>query len=127
VRPTRLLSGLSSVALVVLGLVALLPDCASACSCVPPPPGQSQQEQARRELDRSSAVFAGEVVDRKRGVGTFYGRTPRIEMYKVSFRVSEVWKGPERETLEVSTPRGEAPVATPSPKDGSIWSTLTAR
>jgi hypothetical protein len=104
VRPTRLLSGLSSVALVVLGLVALLPDCASACSCVPPPPGQSQQEQARRELDRSSAVFAGEVVDRKRGVGTFYGRTPRIEMYKVSFRVSEVWKGPERETLEVSTP-----------------------
>jgi hypothetical protein len=106
VRPTRLLSGLSSVALVVLGLVALLPDCASACSCVPPPPGQSQQEQARRELDRSSAVFAGEVVDRKRGVGTFYGRTPRIEMYKVSFRVSEVWKGPERETLEVSTPRG---------------------
>jgi hypothetical protein len=93
-------------AFVVLGLVALIPDCASACSCVPPPPGQSQQEQARRELDRSSAVFAGEVVDRKRGVGTFYGKAPRIEMYKVSFRVSEVWKGPERETLGVSTPRG---------------------
>jgi hypothetical protein len=27
----------------------------------------------------------------------------RIEVYKVSFRVSEVWKGPERETLEVIT------------------------
>jgi hypothetical protein len=81
-------------ALVVLGLVALLPDCASACSCVPPLPGQSQQEQARRELADSSAVFAGEVVDLKKGFMTT----------KVSFRVSEVWKGPERETLEVNTP-----------------------
>jgi hypothetical protein len=43
-------------------------------------------------------VFAGEVVDLKRGFGT----------NKVSFRVSEVWKGPEQDTLEVSTPRYEA-------------------
>jgi hypothetical protein len=49
-------------------LVALLPDCASACLCVAPPPGQSQQERAERALDRSSAVFAGEVVDLERGV-----------------------------------------------------------
>jgi hypothetical protein len=83
-------------ALVVLGLVALLPDCASACLCVAPPSGQSQQERAERALDRSSAVFSGEVVDLKRGYLT----------NKVSFRVSEVWKGPESETLEVSTPRG---------------------
>jgi hypothetical protein len=81
-------------ALVVLGLVALLPDCASACSCVPPPPGQSEQEKVRRELADSSAVVAGEVVDLKRGFLTT----------KVSFRVSEVWKGPERETLELNTP-----------------------
>jgi hypothetical protein len=38
------------------------------------------------------------VVDLKRGFGT----------NKVSFRVSEVWKGPEQDTLEVSTPRYEA-------------------
>jgi hypothetical protein len=88
VRPTRLLTGLASVALLVLGLVALLPDCASACSCMPPPP-------AERALAKSSAVFAGEVVDLKRGFGT----------NKVSFRVSEVWKGPEQDTLEVTTPR----------------------
>jgi hypothetical protein len=61
---------------------------------VPPLPGQSEQERAERELTQSSTVFAGEVVDLKRGFMTT----------KVSFRVSEVWKGPERETLEVNTP-----------------------
>jgi hypothetical protein len=81
------------VALLVLGLVALLPDCASACSCGGMP--GSEREQAERELAYSSAVFAGEVVDFKRGVETI----------KVSFRVSEVWKGPEQDTLEVSTIR----------------------
>jgi hypothetical protein len=71
-----------------MALVALLPDCASACSCMPPRPTE-------RELARSSAVFAGKVVDLKTGFRTT----------KVSFRVSEVWKGPERETLEVRTAR----------------------
>jgi hypothetical protein len=85
--PTRLLTGLSSMALVVVGFVALLPDCASACQCPGPP-------RAERALADASAVFAGEVVDLKRGFRTT----------TVSFRVSEVWKGPERETLEVNTP-----------------------
>jgi hypothetical protein len=48
-------------------------------------------------------VFAGEVVDLKRGGWTRFGWTN-----KVSFRVSEVWKGPRRETLVVSTPSQEA-------------------
>jgi hypothetical protein len=56
--------------------------------------GITEQERAERELDRSSAVFAGEAVDLKRGFRTTM----------VSIRVSEVWKGPERETLEVNTP-----------------------
>ena len=89
--PARLLTGFFSMVLLVLGLVALLPDCASACSCAWP-------QRTERELDRSSAVFAGEVLDLKRG----------FETIKVSFRVSEVWKGPEQDTLEVSTPRYEA-------------------
>jgi hypothetical protein len=55
----------------------------------------SVQQQARRALAGSSAVFAGEVVGFKRGFMTT----------KVSFRVSEVWKGPEQHTLEVRTPR----------------------
>jgi hypothetical protein len=94
VSPTRLLTGLLSMALLVLGLVVLLPDCASACSCYLKF-GITEQERAERELDRATSVFAGEVVKLKKGVGT----------NKVSFRVAEVWKGPEQETLEVRTPR----------------------
>jgi hypothetical protein len=45
-------------------------------------------------------VFAGEVVDLEKG-GKMWGSVPSTT---VSFRVSEVWKGPERETLEVNTP-----------------------
>jgi hypothetical protein len=98
--PIRLLTGLLSMALVVLALVALLPDCASACSCGGMP--GSEQEQARRALGGSSAVFAGEVVSITKGEP--FGREPNT----VSLRVSEVWKAPELETLEVTTPRGGA-------------------
>ena len=95
---TRLLTGLLSVALLVGALLALLPDCASACTCAAI--GGSPQQRAERALKESSAVFAGEVVDHKRG-DTIWGGVPSTT---VSFRVSEVWKGPKRETLEVSTP-----------------------
>jgi hypothetical protein len=95
---TRLLTGLLSVALLVGGLVVVLPDCASACTCAYF--GGSPQQRAERALKESSAVFAGEVVDHKRG-DTIWGGVPSTT---VSFRVSEVWKGPKRETLEVSTP-----------------------
>jgi hypothetical protein len=62
----------------------------------------SEQEQAKRELAESSAVFAGEVVSITKGE-PYSARRPAT--FTASFRVSEVWKGPERETLEVSTPR----------------------
>jgi hypothetical protein len=58
-RPTRLLTGLISMALLVVGLVALLPDCASACLCDATLWSGSQQERAERALDRSTAMFAG--------------------------------------------------------------------
>jgi hypothetical protein len=95
VSSTRLLTGLASVALLVVGLVALLPDCASACTCAAFP--GSQQEQTERALEKSSAVFSGEVVEISGG-----------EPATVSFRVSEVWKGPEQGTLEVTTSRQES-------------------
>jgi hypothetical protein len=107
-RPTRLLTGLVSMALLVVGLVALLPDCASACLCAWNP-RIPEQERAERALDRSSAVFAGEVVNIKGSlVPERPGHTVYIQVDTVFFRVSEVWKGPEQDTLEVTTPRGEA-------------------
>ena len=58
--------------------------------------GWQPEERSERALADSSAVFAGQVVNiRKEGW--------RLGTATVSFRVSEVWKGPERETLEVTT------------------------
>jgi hypothetical protein len=94
---TRLLTGLFSVALLVFGLVAFLPDCASACTCAAF--GGSPQQRAERMLDKSNAVFVGEVVDLKRGLkGPFGG------VDEVSFRVSDVWKGSRQQTVVLTTP-----------------------
>jgi len=84
------------VGFLVVGLVALLPDCASACLCDAALWSGTQQERAERALDQSSAVFAGQVLNISK-VGWGQGNTT------VSFRVAEVWKGPEKETLEVTT------------------------
>ena len=93
---SRLLATLASVALMGMSLLLLLPDCASACTCAAF--GGSPQQRAERMLDKSEAVFAGKVVDIKRNQkGPFGG------VEKVSFRVSEVWKGPKRETVELTT------------------------
>jgi hypothetical protein len=61
---------------------------------------QSQKEIVKSELSSSEAVFSGEVVDFEKEASTAASLPPTET---VSFRVSEVWKGPERETLEVST------------------------
>ena len=96
---TRLLARLVSVALLAVSLVALLPDCASACSCATLP--GSQQEIAKRELQNAAAVFSGEVVEIDRPSPPL---NSSIAPVTVTLRVSESWKGPERETLEVKTP-----------------------
>jgi hypothetical protein len=93
---SRPLSTLASVALVGISLLLLLPDCASACTCAAF--GGSPQQRAERMLDKSAAVFAGKVVDIKRNQ-----KGPLGGVDKVTFSVSESWKGPERGTLELTT------------------------
>ena len=100
--PRPLAALVSVVLLIVLGLVALLPDCASACSCVVLP--STPQERVREELSESDAAFSGEVVQIDRPSLALSG----ADRAKVTFRVYESWKGPERRTLEVSTPVFEA-------------------
>jgi hypothetical protein len=102
---TRPLAGVTAVTLLVLALLALLPDCASACSCAIL--GNSPEERAKIALKESTAVFSGEVLDVEKGPLTrMLGfRTPSS---RVTLRISEMWKGPQRETLEVSTPRDGA-------------------
>ena len=86
-------AALASVALTGLGLLLLLPDCASACSCMGVP--------IQRYISSSDAVFSGEVVDLQKGtsVSRMFGSSDTVTL-----RVSEVWKGTDQGTLEVSTP-----------------------
>ncbi len=92
---SRPLAALASFVLAVLGVVFLLPpDCAYACSCAP--------ASIQRYISSSEAVFSGEVVKVEEGPPlSDHGSSSRV----THSRASEVWKGPQRETLEVSTPR----------------------
>jgi hypothetical protein len=96
---SRPLAALASVALMGMSLLLLLPDCASACSCVLPQ--GSQKEIAERALSSSDAVFSGEVVDLQKGTSAsrMFGPSDTVTL-----RVSEAWKGTDQGTLEVSTP-----------------------
>ena len=98
---TRPLATVTAVTLLALALLALLPDCASACQCAMPPASQSQQEIAKQALSDSAAVFAGEVVEIDRPSRPLKSS---IDPVTVTFRVSESWKGPVRGMLKVRTP-----------------------
>ena len=71
----RPLAALASVVLTVLGVVFLLPDCASACSCLLEE--GSREEIVEGALSNSEAVFSGEVVDVERGTSALYGTVGR--------------------------------------------------
>jgi hypothetical protein len=101
---SRTLGALDSLVLTVQGVVVLFsPDCAYACSCALPP--GTQKERAERALSSSEAVFSGRVTAiEKKEAAT--GRNPGTAT--ATLRVSEVWKGPELGTLEVSTASQES-------------------
>lgn len=91
------LLGIVAVALASIGAAMVAPGCAHACSCAGP--AGSPQRVAEQALSGSSAVFSGEVVDIDWPLLPVSSAAPET----VTFRVSEVWKGPERRTLEVKT------------------------
>ena len=90
-------------AMVVVCAFFLAPECAFACSCAFPA-SASPQEITQQELSRSDAVFAGEAVD----IDKPQPVTSSIAPMKVTFQVSETWKGAERETLDVQTAVSDA-------------------
>ena len=99
---TRPLAGAAAVALIALCLVVLLPDCASACSC-----GGGAPFRVLAKGADASAVFSGEVMNIEGGLSTrIFGMS--VPSRRVTLQVSEVWKGPQTETLEVTTPRDGA-------------------
>ena len=80
-------------------LPLLVPGCAFACSCASL--AGSPQERAEGAYSGATAVFAGEVIDVDGPplAPVMSSGDPVV----VTFRASGVWKGPKRETLEVST------------------------
>ncbi|CAA9437452.1 MAG: hypothetical protein AVDCRST_MAG03-3714 [uncultured Rubrobacteraceae bacterium] len=104
-----MLARLASLALLTLTLVALLPDCASACSCAALP--GTPQERAGKALSGSTAVFSGEVVEfEKPPPATTMIEGTMMSMMggggpeaTATLRVSEVWKGPRQQTMTVTT------------------------
>ena len=100
---------LFSFALLTLSLVALLPDCASACSCAALP--GTPRERAREALSGSTVVFSGEVVELEKPppdtamvegtMLTVMGGGGRKAT--VTLRASEVWKGPRQQTVTITT------------------------
>ena len=104
-RAPRLVARLVPLVLLTLALVALLPDCASACSCgmVPSTPQET--------LSNSKAVFSGEVVEFDKpppATTTIEGTMMTIlggvgSEATVTLEVSEVWKGPRQQTATVTT------------------------
>jgi hypothetical protein len=107
--PTGSFARLAPLALLALSLVVLLPDCASACMCAVE---GGPKERAKEAITDSDAVFSGEVVE-------FEKAPPETEMVEgtmltviggggreatVILQVSEVWKGPEQQTVRFTTP-----------------------
>jgi hypothetical protein len=74
----------------VLGLAALQPTTAAACSCMQ----QSQEDAAQN----ATAIFEGRVTRIEDPTGE----------PKVHFKVVRSWKGPSQEALTVSTPNNSA-------------------
>ena len=84
--------------LCVIGLMGL-PKPAHACSCAP----SGSPAEALADAD---AVFAGEVIAvRPQGHPPF--RLSSADPVAAEFRVSQVWKGPRRETVTVETELSE--------------------
>lgn len=107
--PARPFVRLASFALLALSLVALLPDCASACTCAIE---GSPKDRAREAIADSDAVFSGEVVELEKAppeteavegtLLTVMGGGGREAT--VTLRASEVWKGTGQQTIQFTTP-----------------------
>lgn len=107
---SRALAGVASVALVALGLLVLIPDCAHACSCGG---GGASFRVLARGTD-SSAVFSGEVVNFETPPTTTAEASGGKKWTvageghaTATLRVSEVWKGPKQQAVEITTASDE--------------------
>lgn len=94
--------------IVLAGFAVSIPKAAYACSCAVRE-GESEEERTRQATARAQAVFAGEVSSIEDPSGLSPGDiVSSADPLKVTFDVSQVWKGPGYETVAVETPRSGA-------------------
>lgn len=86
------------ITLFIVGSLFVNVNSVSACSCISP---ASPQES----LEQSTAVFAGEVIDIDIPSGKVMSSSDPVT---VTFDVSKTWKGPDYNTLVLTTSRDEA-------------------
>ncbi|MEQ1923210.1 MAG: hypothetical protein ABL952_11950 [Pyrinomonadaceae bacterium] len=73
---------------------------ASACSCLPPQPGETLRSQVRKAKTSATAIFAGKVVSIRYSDEKMDGK-PVTAYAKIA--VTRSWKGPVTEFIEVET------------------------
>jgi hypothetical protein len=94
--------------IVLAGFALSIPKAAYACSCAIRG-GESEEELTRQATAGAQAVFAGEVSSIEDPSEPSPGDiVSSADPVKVTFDVSQVWKGPKDETVAVETPRSGA-------------------
>lgn len=90
---------ISLLGLLFLVIFAMHTAIVAACSCImPAPPMES--------MEASAAVFSGTAISVE-GMGDGI-MTSGADPIEVTFAVSKVWKGPQTETITLTTPRDSA-------------------
>ena len=73
---------------------------ASACSCLPPQPGESLKSQVQKSRTSATAIFVGKVVSIRYSDEKMDGKP--VKAY-AKIAVTRSWKGPLSEFIEVET------------------------
>jgi hypothetical protein len=87
--------------LFIFGVVVFLftfSDTASACSCMPPPPGDSLKKQVTDARQRAHSVFIGQVIGISESADVYYK--------EVRMKVETRWKGVKKKEVVVFTGKG---------------------
>lgn len=82
---------------IVISLLFFNTTVVNACSCIQPASPQVS-------LEKSTAVFAGKVVDINAPILSFSS----ANLIKVTFEVSKIWKGADYKTIVLTTARSSA-------------------
>lgn len=85
-------------AFIIISLFLINTALVHACSC-------ALNDPPKEALEKSTAVFAGKVIDIETPGGTMVSS---FDPVKVTFDVSTLWKGPDDKTLVVTTARSVA-------------------